>query len=39
MDKEWTYETIYTECQGLGEDEVERKLEENAGSAAGRLLP
>ena len=30
MDKEWTYETIYTECQGLGEDEVERKLEENA---------
>ena len=30
MDKEWTYETVYTECQGLGEDEVERKLEENA---------
>jgi len=30
MDKEWTYETIYTECQGLGEDEVKRKLEENA---------
>jgi len=30
MDKEWTYETIYKECQGLGEDEVERKLEENA---------
>ena len=30
MDKEWTYESIYAQCEALGEDEVQARLDENS---------